>query len=484
MNRTRQVLWASALSGGSVFVATAAALALLKLATNHLSMAEYGTLVLVQFWADAFNIFANLGLAVSLPRHVAAAPAEDRHDIIASAIGGTTLIAGVLVVLAAAIGGAVAMLVPDMAPWLFLSAWILPLFFVGVVRDTALAALAGLHRYTGRAMSLIVASVLGVGIAGVFVALGHASVGAFAGALALGHSLNLVWLFLVLPRGARWRWAPGRFLRTMRESRALYQNQVLNFLFQRVDLLLAERLLGIEAVSMLGAVKQFPVLLSRVIGALLVPLLPNLSALVATGELQTATAVMNRALRLVGVLGYSAVLLCAGLAVPLLTLVSSATYATAAPLVLWMMCAMAIAVQAGIAGQGLIALGRAALVTRSNVVMAVASIGLNLLLLPHYHYMGAGYAAVAAVIVGALLQVTFVHRNGLRIDWRPLIVIQACFVLPCGVALAMPWPAHALFAAALMFPVACLLLGGLPWAELRMLLAALPGARRWVVPAR
>jgi len=478
VNRTRQVLWASALSGGSVFVATAAALALLKLATNHLSMVEYGTLILVQFWADALNIFVNFGLAVSLPRIVAAAPAEERHAIVASALSGTAVVAALGVGLLALLGVGLSLVV-DVA-WLSLAAWTLPLFFVGVLRDTALAALAGLHRYTGRAISLIVASVLSVGIAGILVALGHASVGAFALALVLGHALNLIWLFIALPRGARWQWDLARFHGTVGESRALYQNQMLTFIYQRLDLLLAERLLSIEAVSMLGAVKQFPVLLSRVVGALLVPLLPNLSALIAAGELHTAAAVMNRALRLVGVLGYSAVLLSASLAVPLLTVVSSKYYALAAPLMLWLMTAMAIAVQTGIAGQGLIALGQARLVTRSNVAMALASILLNVVLLFVYGYEGAGYSAVAAVLVGAGLQLYFVHRNGLRVAWRPLATIQGCFVALCGAALASPWPAPALFVAALVYPAACLLLGGLPWAELRLLIEVVPGARRWV----
>ena len=481
MNRTRQVLWASALSGGSVFVATAAVLALFKLATNHLSMTEYGMLVLVQFWADALNILANLGLAVSLPRIVAAAPAEDRHALVAAALGGTTLVAASAVAL---LGTGMAVAFASGAPWVLLAAWVLPLFFIGVLRDTALAALAGLHRYSSRAISLIVASVLSVGIAGVLVALGHASVGAFAAALVLGHALNLIWLFAALPRGARWQWNAPRFRSTLRTSKALYHNQSLNFLYQRLDILLAERLLSIEAVSMLGAVKQFPVLLSRVIGALLVPLLPNLAALVATGEMATAAAVMNRALRLVGVLGYAAVLLSAGLAVPLLTLVSTKYYAIAAPLVLWLMTAMALAVQAGIAGQGLIALGRATLITRSNIAMAIVSVALNLACLPLFGYKGAGYSAVAATIVGAALQAAFVHRSGLRIAWRPLATIQGCFIVLCGAALTTPWPAHALVAAAFVFPAACMGLGGLPWTELRALAEAVPGLRRLIVQRR
>lgn len=472
MSRTRQVLWASILSGGSVFAATAASLVLLKLATNHLSMADYGTLVLVQFWADALIIFVNFGLATSLPRLIAATPAEDRHALVASALTGT----GALAMLVALLLGALMFSVQT--TWSPLAMWILPLFVVGMLRDTALAALAGLHRYSSRAMSLIVASVLGVAIAGTLVALGHASVGAFAGALAAGHALNLGWLYYALPPDARWRWDPPQFRLTLRDSRALYQNQSLTFLVQRLDTFLAERLLSLEAVSLLGAVKQFPVLLSRVLGALLVPLLPNLAALIAAGDRDTATQVMNRALRLVAVLGYSAVLLCAGMGAILLTLVSSPTYAIAAPLVLWMMSAMALAVQAGIAGQGLIALGLPALITRCNLATAALAVALNLICLPRYGYTGAGYAAVAAGLLGMVLQSVLVHRGGLAVAWHPWLKVHALFAVACAVAWCVPWPSVTLCVAALLFPLGCLLTGGLPWAECQALLAALIGRRK------
>lgn len=476
-SRTRQVLWASALSGGSVFVSMAAALVVLKLATQTLSTQDFGVFVLLQVCADALNLLINLGLAVSLPKLIAAAPPEDRRHVAGAAM------AGVLCLSAMAAGALFAawwLLAGWLAPRLSADgarllhfAWLVPpLFFVGVLRDTAMAALAGLHRFWHRALSIVVASLLYTAIAVAAVALGKVSVVSFTGAMTLGHGLNLAWLYFALPRGARFHPDAARFLGAARESLALYQNNLLTFIYQRLDTFVAQHFLGLGGVSMLGAAKQLPTILSRAMGALLVPLLPNLAGLIATGDLALAGRVLNRAAVLVAVLGYTATLACAALAGPLLHLLTSSEYTAAAPLVGWLMAAMSLAILGGIMGQGLIALGRAASVTQANVALAVISLGLNVVLMPTLGIQGAAYAALGAVFVSAALQAGMVHRAGLRLDIGAHLRVHGLF--------AACWIAGMVFGGpvlgvglALLFPIACVAAGALPLREVRGLFTAI-----------
>ena len=474
--RTRQVVWAAALSGGSVFISMAAALVVLKLATQSLSVHDFGVFVLLQVMADALNIVFNLGLAVSLPKLIAAAPAGERRSIAGAAMAGVlclaTLVAAALLALWCAARAAAPSLGPD-ATRLLHFAWLVPpLFLVGTLRDTAMAALAGLHRFGQRALGIVVASLLYTAIAAAAVALGHVSVVTFTGAMALGHALNLLWLYRALPPGARFRLDPPRFLAATRESAALYQNNLLTFVHQRLDALIAQHFLGLVGASMLGAAKQLPTILSRAVGALLVPLLPSLAGLVAAGDLTLAASVLNRALVLVAVLGYTATLACAALAGPLLWLLTSSAYLPAAPLVGWLMAAMSVAIQGGILGQGLIALDRAAAVTRANIALAVISIALNALFLPRLGVAGAAYAALAAVLASAILQGIQLHHAGLRIQLRGFLGTQVIFAACWAVTLLFPGALPGL-AAALAFPVLCIATRALPAAEISGLLGAL-----------
>lgn len=476
MSRTRQVLWASALSGGSVFVSMAAALIVLKLATQTLSKQDFGVFVLLQVCADALNLLVNLGLAVSLPKLIAAAPPEERRDVAGAAMAGVLCLSASVAV---ALFGAWWLFAEALAPRLNADgarllhfAWLVPpLFFAGVLRDTAMAALAGLHRFWHRALSIVVASLLYTSIAAAAVALGHVSVVSFTGAMALGHGLNLVWLYAALPGGARFRPDAARFRVAVRESLALYQNNLLTFIYQRLDTLVAQHFLGLAGVSLLGAAKQLPTILSRAMGAVLVPLLPNLAGLIATGDLVLAGRVLNRAVVLVAVLGYTATLACAALAGPLLHLLTSNDYVAAAPLVGWLMAAMCLAIQGGIMGQGLIALGRAASVTQANVALAAISLGLNVVLLPWLGIQGAAYAALSAILVSAGLQAGMVHRAGLRLNVGSLLLLQFLFVV-CGGA-GMVFSGMVLgIATAVVFPIVCIATRVLPWHEVRGLLSA------------
>lgn len=470
MSRTRQVLWASALSGAGVFVSMAAVLVIQKLATRTLSTADFGVFVLIQFWADALNLFTNLGFSASLPRVVAAAPEADRNRTTAAALTGAALLSlsvSLIALLAWYFGaGALGSRVGEDDRHFLAFAWLVPpLFFVGVQRDTVLAALAGFHRFSHRAVSIVLASVLSMAIAGLCVATGHVSVASFSGALALGHGVNLLWLYFALPRGARWRWDPASFLDTARASTALYQNSLLNFVSQRVDVLISQRLLGLQIVSLLGVVKYFPTVFSRVMGALQVPLLPNLAALIAQGDHATAARVMNRALLLSATLGYTAVLASAALARPLILVFTDAKYLPAAPALGWLMAAMCLAVQAGIPGQALIALGRPGIVTRVNAATAVLAAGLNWVLLPRFGLLGAGYAATLSMALSALVQAAAADRLGLTLDRRHFVLLQLLFALCCGGFWLCPEPFR--LAAALAFPLLLVITGAFPWTEVR-----------------
>lgn len=483
MSRTRQVLWASALSGASVFVSMAAWLAITKLAAKTLPPSEVAVFFLLQAWADALNILCNLGLAVSLPRLIAAAGAEDKHRTAGAALAGTALLAGAVAVLGMlgwvlAANGVAAWAGEETARFAHFAWLVPPLFLVGTVRDTAMAALAGFHRFSHRAASIVIASVLSLIVAGTCVALGSASVAAFSGAVAIGHGVNLVWLFAALPRGARWRLDGAAYVTAVRGSVALYQNNVLTFVYQRVDTLLAQRMLGLHEVALLGTAKYLPTILSRVMGALHVPLLPNLAGMVSAGNLPLAAQVMNRALVLTTALGYTAVLGTLALGGSLLTLIASEDYAAGAKVAGWLMAGMCLAIQAGIFGQGLIALGRPGAVTRANVLLAAVSLGMNLYCLPKFGLIGAGYSALGAILVSLWAQGAQVHRHGLPIGLRPWLTLHGLF-LACAAPGLLGWGMVPGLLATGAYPLLAVLLGAVPPSELQVLLgAARPLPRR------
>jgi O-antigen/teichoic acid export membrane protein len=166
VSRTRQVVWASALSGASVFISMAATLVLFKLATKSLPVEDFAVFLLIQAWADALNIFTTFGLGVSLPRIIAATPEAARARQVGVALTGAAIVSLTIAMALLALWCFAAGTFSAGASRFLHYAWLVPpLYFAGALRDIALAGLAGLHRFAHRAASIVVASLLIIALA-------------------------------------------------------------------------------------------------------------------------------------------------------------------------------------------------------------------------------------------------------------------------------------------------------------------------------
>lgn len=454
MNRTRTVVRGAVLSGSSAFVSLAALLVVAKILTNALEAGDADIFFLLLLSADFLNIASNLGLSVSLPKLVGAAAPGEKHRIISSSLTFQCLSA-------LALGAGLLVLWrwgPDPRPWLgeekwrdlYPYLWLLPpLFFVGVMRDTAMAALAGLHSYGRRAAAIVVAGVAHVGLVFLLVWVMGYGLTVLTLCTVAAYGLAVIWLIAALPAGRACCLDGRRYAASVRFSGPLYANNLLNFGFQRFDtFLVAVLLTSPGVVTVYEIAKRFPVILSRGLGAALVPFLPTMSKLLAEGDRQGAARFLGRTVVLTAFLGYLGVLAMVVLQEPLVILLSNRDYLEAASVMGLLMTAICVAVQAGLMGQTLIALGKPVYVTASNIAMALLSIGANLILIPRYGVVGAGMAALAAAILSNALQTACVRWQGLPVNLlnyakpQVLMGMSAAVILLGGGAVA--WRAAAL----------------------------------------
>lgn len=407
----RGALW----SGGSVFASMAAVLLCAKMFTNTLTGEEVGVFVLLLLSADTLNLASSLGLQVSLPKLVAAASPESRSGVAAAALGGQLMVGltlSLLVFAARPLIEAFAGFTESTAlHTLSDHAWLVPpLYLTGLLRDLCMASLAGLNRYAARGAGILAASFLQVLLIYVFVWRTEGGVTALTLATALSYAIALVWLFAALPRGGRLAFHPAQFMDLVRFSVPLYLNSLLTFVYQRMDTALVTAMLGVPAAGIYEMMKRAPMLLSRSLGALLVPYLPGISALAAAGKQEHAARLVHETLTLTAFAGFSGALLATALQEPLVLFLFSADYLEGLPALGLLLAAMCLMVQAGVAGQTLIAHNRPGAVTLVNVAVVLVSLGLNALLLPRLGLRGAGIAACTAGAVSFWAQALMVHR--------------------------------------------------------------------------
>jgi len=460
------LLSGSAYSLGAVLYSTAALLLAGKLLTNTLPPAGVGQVALAILAAEFLGMAGGLGLPAALPRLIAGAAGAARGGLYNRLLR-VQLVAALYVALLAAVAlmarpwwpPSAVLLLPT-SPWLI--AALPPLALAVALRDFLLAAAAGHHAYGRRALALIAMATLQVALFALLYRADTAPPIAFVAAHAVSALAGAALLFTRVPRAREpgGEPDPAAAKLALRFAAPLYVNNLMNFIYQRVDTLLIAAWLGLGAAAIFEMAKRLPNLLSRLLRAALVPYLPALSELLRDGKSAGASALVWRASGVAAFSGYAVTLAALALGEPLLAALFTEDYRAGAVALGLLLAATTLAVQAGILGQALIALDRPRQVMNINLGLAALSLLFNVILVPRFGMAGAGWSAVLAAAFSLILQGRAVVRAGIPRGPRRHLLVHLYFVLAAagGAAFGMA-PRLGL---ALVFVAACLLSGLVP----------------------
>lgn len=458
-------------STGSMVFSTAALLVAGKLLTNALPPEAVGHFALLLLCGEFLGMLANLGLPATLPKLLQARDAG-RDGLLACLFSFQLAVAFAVAAgcTAAAIVGPAWL--PYVESWLPLPAELLillPVMTVAVaLRDFLLAGTAGLHAYGRRAGALALISALQVSFFAALFINGAQAPLPFAGSylLAVTGGATLLARLVPAPRRVDWALAGAQ----VRFSVPLFVNNLLNFVYQRVDTLLVVYFLGIGTAAVFEMAKRIPGVLSRFFGAALIPYLPSVAELLRQGDRERASQLLQRASVYTAFAGYTMTLFVVAVQEPLLKLLFTGDYAHAAPVLGPLLIAACLAVQAGLMGQALIALDRPRPVMYINMGLAVISLGLNLVLVPRFGLVGAGWSAVTATLFSYGMQRWIVSRAGIVLPKGKGLLVHLFFVAAYAVPLNQGNAPVPVAAAAVVYVAGCLLLRVVPLADLRVLL--------------
>jgi len=447
MTSGHKIVQGAAFSSAGTIVSMAGAMGAAMIFTRVLPEAHVGVFSLLVLTNDLLILCSNLGMRSGLPKLVASAAEQDRPSLVSSALGFQLLISSMA-------GGGIYLFwfvvrdptaVSSNANWvgLYPYLWLLPLLSLAAAqRDVATASLAGLNRYGRRAVGGVVAASVNVGLVAVLVWGLQGGLLALILAVLASHVAAGAWLYGSLPAGCMpgLRWRPYRD--AVAFSWPLYVNNMLTFVFQRLDTFLVAWMLGPVNVAYYEMAKRLPNMANRVLAAVLVPYLPSVSARIAGQDLAGASRLMNKALGLVAFLGYTGVLCTVTIQELLIRLLFSADYLPATRVLWLLMTALCLHVQVGILGQSIIAFGRPGVIAAINVGTALVSIAANLVLIPRFGILGAGCSYLLAIGFAGILHTGFTRRCGLRMDILGIVKPQVLMAL----SLTIMWLGHGAFA--------------------------------------
>ncbi len=442
---TNRFVRGSASSMLAILVSMAALLVTGKLVAVSFSKDMVGMLALMLVSADCLNLLLSLGLPVSMPRLIAAAEAQQRPVLTRSAVAllGWTVAASGLAALLLMMCTKCVPAVPSVsvlalvsAPHYIILLWLLAVS--GTSRDLLMSILAGLDLYTTRAASVAMTSLLQVALVAGAIQVDRQTITWLVLAMVLSYFVSVAWMGAKLRVG--WR-VYGHFrpvrstmdnIRGMlRFSWPLYANQLLTFFYQRFDTVLVSALMGLAPAAVFEMVKRLPMVMTRILGAGLTPYLPHLTRLIATDDKSGAARLAERSARITACMGYAAALAVIVFREPVVRLLFSSEYLSGTGTLALLLSSAVIALQTGVMGQTLIAMGRNVAVTIINIGLVAVGLAMNVVLIPLFGMDGAGWASVTAIAFSGVLQACWVRRHGIPVRWAAVLLPHAVFALAC-----------------------------------------------------
>ena len=209
----------------------------------------------------------------------------------------------------------------------------------------------------------------------------------------------------------------------------------MNFVFQRVDTLLIIAWLDLGTAAILEMTKRLPTLVSRFLGAALVPYLPTLTRHLREDDHVSAGTLIRQTATLAALVGYSVTLVMIALAQPLLAALFTKDYVSGAPVLGLLLLATCLAVQGGVMGQALIALERPKTVMYINLGLGALSLALNCLLVPRLGLMGVGWSALVAAAFSLVMQQRAVMKSPIPLPFLRMAKIHVLFLLTLACSL-------------------------------------------------
>jgi O-antigen/teichoic acid export membrane protein len=461
---------------GSV-LSMGAGLASTMLAARYFSTAIYGAFVLLEVVVSFLTQVSGFGLELSIARFVAGAEEDsEKRDL-----AGTAIVFRLSVVVMASM---VATLARDPLARLFggaalladLIAFLPLLLLLYGLRTLLRAILEGYLQFSRIAIADCIGSLLNLFLlSGYVLFAGQDIIGlilARTGALLAA----CTFAFLSIARQGRLSFRFDLLKGLARFGLPLGLNDVLTFVFMRIDTLIIAALLGPSEVAFYEIARRIPDSLRKLYEPFRSVYFAVLSRLFALRKEDEVAALLNESIRVVsvGTLLGSVVAILFGR--DIIVAVFSGKYLSSAPAFSLLMINLSIALVGNVLGTSLVAMGDSEKPAIINVVHTAVSVLGAVLLIPSMGIMGAAAASLVGVVSAYPLSMAFVRRRATSIGVGPYLKQVAVFSSWVGLALVLrPTDLLPRMGLLLLFAVLCVVFSIVSKSDLTVVVAEVRG---------
>jgi O-antigen/teichoic acid export membrane protein len=405
----------------------------LMIAVRYVSREDFGIFVLIQVIAQLFVVLSSVALEnISVTKFIASVEVKKKVEV-ANAVICFKLLIGLIMCL-------VIFLCKPLISYVFkyekLSQVLIyiPLFFIlNAFYEFFMNVLQGFHKYKKMAISQVINGVVKLLFVILFLIVLKKDLSGLIFAFLLAFAVAIVFQYSVLPVKRRFSFDLRIFKEIFKFGIPLGLNNILTFIYARVDRFLLGAMIGPIGVAYYDVASRIPINSSRMFESFRSVFFPNMSELIAKKRYAEAERVLNNSLRIVSFVTFFAALVATLFQIEIVRLLFSARYLDCAPALSLLMLSLSISIIGNIIGTSLVALGQPDKPVKVVFIDTVVNVIANIIMIPVFGFMGAAYASLLARSVATPFVVWFMKRGGIGIKisqfLKPLLAFGVLGIL-------------------------------------------------------
>lgn len=412
----------------------------MMIVARYLPAQDFGSFILATVMASFLSEMSGLGLSVSLAKFIADRQEETyRRELFNTAIYFQLFVTLVVSVVALTLRKQIAAVFGAGLP-LNLAIFVPILFFLQSLTFLLQATLQGFCLFQKIGLSELIASLLNFFLTCLFVLVLQAGVVGLIYAKVIAALAILSILYQSIPVKKRLEFHPSLLKEVLIFGFPLHINDILSFIFNRIDTIIVGVLLGSAGVAHYEIARKIPEHLRQIYEAFRSVYFPLMSRLLANGEKEKAAQVLNNALRLISFITITGALIALLFGKEIIIFLFSEQYAPSIPAFIILMVALNVGLIGYTLGTSVVAAGDSDKPAIVNTVHTLVSLVSNLLFIPAIGITGAALASLAGIIVTNPLDVMFLRRRKIDIHVMEYLKPIMLFSVHAASFLLLPQP--------------------------------------------
>ncbi|MDW7679447.1 MAG: oligosaccharide flippase family protein [bacterium] len=416
--------------GGGTIITIFSIFLEMMIAVRYLDEKSYGIYVLLIAVTNFFIMFIDFGYKTSVTQFLASGHYKNNAEIVSSIL--IVRILTILILSAIILSAQNALVWIDASMLIVQYAIFIPFMLAFASLDELMMSmLQGIERFNKIAIATIIRGVLRLVLSLVLLAVFHLGIEALLYSFIISFLISALYQFLVLPISKMLVLNKKLLIEMMKFGFPLQISRFLYFVSGRVNIFLLGTLAGPASVAYFSVAERIPIALQRLSESFIKVFFPRMTNLISENNHQKAHSLLNHSLAITSFLMALAALIAIAFSKFIIVVLFTEKYSETHIAFSLMMIVLQMQFLVQIMGYTLTSAGFPKRSLIENTIRTVLTVGLNIIFIPKWGYLGAVYATFAANYIAYPISIFLLKWSRISVNNRD-VLIQTIVLVFCA----------------------------------------------------